>query len=79
MDTIKLTNTPLSKLDSLDIKYAELPSTFTGGLSVVGHDLNPSLIFSRLNNHWLSRASTLDRRDYFSALPYLGFTYSIGG
>ena len=79
MDTIKLINTPLSKLDSLDIKYAELPSTFTGGLSVVGHDLNPSLIFSRLNNHWLSRASRLDRRDYFSALPYLGFTYSIGG
>lgn len=78
MDTIKLDNTPLSNLDSADIKYAEFSTTFTGGLSLAGPDLNASNIFSRLNQRWLGNAYQLDKRDYFSALPYLGFTYSFG-
>lgn len=78
MDTIKLDTTPLSQLDSADVKFAEFSTTFTGGLSLAGPDLNASSLFARLNNQWLSNAYKLDRRDYFSALPYLGFTYSFG-
>jgi hypothetical protein len=78
MDTIKLDATPLSKLDSADIRFAEFPSTFVGGLSVAGPDLNASNIVSRINNRWLVNAFQRDHRDYFSALPYLGFTYSFG-
>lgn len=79
MDTVKLDQTPQSGVDSVDVKFAEAATVFDGGLSVAGSDLNASNVFDRLSQRWLLDAYKEDEREYFSALPYMGFTYSFGG
>lgn len=78
MDTIKLKETPLTGVDSVDIKFAETPSVFDGGLSIAGQDLTASQVFRRVSERWLLNSFSPDNRECFSALPYMGFTYSFG-
>lgn len=79
MDTIKLNKTPLTGIDSTDVKFAESSTVFDGGLSLSGVDLNAQNIFARLNSRWLLNAFDDSQSEFFSALPYMGFTYSFGG
>lgn len=76
-DTIKLKKTPLSGTDSVDIKFAENPTAFDGGVAQSGANLTVNNVVNRISGRWLIDP-TGSQPTYFSALPYLGFTYSFG-
>ncbi len=78
-DTIRYSQRITGGLDSIDIKTAYYPSTFDGGVNEISQRtfsvnnyvnqlLNPTFQQEIVWNPW-----------HFSALPHLGFTYSIGG
>lgn len=78
-DTIRYSERITGSLDSIDIKTAYLPSTFDGGLNDVSLR---SLSVRNYTNQLLSLSFQPEiywNPMHFSALPHLGFSYSIGG
>lgn len=77
-DTIRYSERITGSLDSIDIKTAYYPSTFDGGLNDVSLR---SLSVCNYTNQLLQpsfQPKIYWRPMHFSALPHLGFSYSIG-
>ena len=78
-DTLSINHRMLGSVDSTDALSGRLPTTFDGGIGIMstnGFSLN------RLNNDFggLRFNQTLSNRPLkFSALPFIGFSYSFGG
>jgi hypothetical protein len=78
MDTLQYTTRMNSALDSIDISGAELPSTFDGGISPLsGSVLNANYLLGLYTQPGFVR-NTEFKSLRFSALPYLGFSYTFG-
>lgn len=78
-DTIKISTRVLGTTDSIDYNAGELPTTFDGGRSILSLE---GLSAARLVNDYRGfrfGPSPGYRPLRFSALPYLGFSYSFGG
>lgn len=68
-----------SALDSIDISGAALPSTFDGGVAPLNSTvLNASYLLEQYSQPAFVRESRFQHMR-FSALPYLGFSYTFGG
>src|SRR3989338_942367 len=78
-DTLTYAARMNSALDSIDISGAELPSTFDGGIGTNNQSaLSANNLFQQYTQTQFTRESQL-RPMAFSALPYLGFSYTFGG
>lgn len=77
-DTLNYTTRMNSALDSIDISGAELPSAFDGGAAPLSASvLNANYLLDQYTKPGFVRDSRfLPMR--FSALPYLGFSYTFG-
>jgi len=66
-------------IDSIDIRNADLPTTFDGGRSISSPIGRSTLNFyQNLTSRTFQRFSSFDKIK-FSALPHFGFAYSFGG
>lgn len=78
-DTLTYAARMNSALDSIDISGAELPTTFDGGIGTNNWSaLSANNLFLQYTQPQFTRESQL-RPMAFSALPYLGFSYTFGG
>ncbi|MFT5777465.1 MAG: hypothetical protein ACI837_000397 [Crocinitomicaceae bacterium] len=78
-DTLSMDRKMLGATDSVDYNTADLPTTFDGGRSILSQD---GLSINRFANDYRGfrfRASSEWQKMQFSALPYIGFSYSVGG
>ncbi len=78
-DMIKYSNRMTGNLDSIDIKTAYLPTVFDGGRTILSpKGLRIRTVVDQIYNPLFQPAFAW-KEMRFSALPHLGFSYSIGG
>lgn len=78
-DTLTLNTRMNSLLDSIDVSGSLLPTTFDGGVTVLSPaGLTAGTLFRQYTQPVFSSRTDF-RRMAFSALPYLGFSYTFGG
>ena len=78
-DTLRLGNSILGSIDSLDYNSGDLPTTFDGGRSILSES---GLSIGQLSKDYQGFRFQPDvgwRTMKFSALPYVGFSYTFGG